>query len=90
MVRDGRIRHADVSSLHGPAEWIPFRRRNLANGLFRGCPLASRIHRLRPLIDCGLADGLVLAAVTGLVVLVWAIDATDQPEQHCGVKKNGR
>src|SRR5262249_55141788 len=77
------------------AAWVPYRRRSLANGLVQGAACVGIA--VTPLLFGGLIDGVgwplafvVLAGVTGLLVLVWSIDATDRPEQHAGVNEGER
>lgn len=77
------------------AAWVPFRRRSMANGLVQAAACVGI--SVTPLLFGTLIKWLnwplaflVLATVTGLVVLVWAVYATDRPDQHSGVNASER
>jgi MFS family permease len=78
------------ASAQAIAHWLPFRRRGWANGLVQGSALLG-------IASTPLAVGtliawygwpqtfLILAVGTGLLTIVWALDAADRPEQHPAV-----
>ncbi|HJT77588.1 MAG TPA: MFS transporter, partial [Gemmataceae bacterium] len=78
------------ASAHAIARWLPLGRRCWANGLVQGSACVGIA--ATPLVFGNLIDWLgwplafqVLAAVTVLLALVWALYATDRPAQHRGV-----
>ena len=77
------------------SQWIPFRRRGWANGLIQGS--ASLGIASVPLVVSTLIiwfdwpqTFLILAVGTGLLTILWALYATDHPEQHHGVNSAER
>ncbi|HEX5270423.1 MAG TPA: MFS transporter, partial [Gemmataceae bacterium] len=77
------------AAAHAVGHWIPFRRRGWANGLVQGSALLGIAST--PLVVGTLIAWfdwpqtfLVLAVGTGLLTIVWALYATDRPEQHPG------
>jgi len=78
------------ASAHAIAQWLPFRRRGWANGLVQGSAVVGIAST--PLVVGTLIEWfdwpqtfLVLAIGTALLTVVWALYATDRPEQHPGV-----
>jgi MFS family permease len=78
------------AAAHAIAGWLPFRRRGWANGLVQGSALLGIAST--PLVVGTLIAWfdwpqtfLILAVGTGLLTIVWALYATDRPEQHPGV-----
>jgi MFS family permease len=77
------------ASAQAVAHWLPFRRRGWANGLVQGSAvlgIASTPFVVGSLIDWfdWPQTFLILAVGTGLLTIVWALYATDRPEQHPG------
>ena len=78
------------AAAHAVAHWLPFRRRGWANGLVQGSALLGIAST--PLVVGTLIAWfdwpqtfLILAVGTGLLTIVWALYATDRPEQHPAV-----
>jgi MFS transporter, ACS family, D-galactonate transporter len=78
------------AAAHAVAQWLPFRRRGWANGLVQGSALLGIAST--PLVVGTLIEWfdwpqtfLILAVGTGLLTIVWALYATDRPEQHPAV-----
>jgi MFS family permease len=77
------------AAAHAIAQWLPFRRRGLANGLVQASAvvgIASTSLVVGTLIDWfdWPQTFLIVAVATGLLTIVWAWYATDRPEQHPG------
>jgi MFS family permease len=78
------------AAAHAIAHWLPFRRRGWANGLVQGSAVVGIAST--PLVVGTLIEWfdwpqtfLILAVGTGLLTIVWALYATDRPEQHPAV-----
>jgi MFS family permease len=77
------------AAAHAVAHWLPFRRRGWANGLVQGSAVVGIAST--PLVVSTLIAWfdwpqtfLILAVGTGLLTIIWALYATDRPEQHPG------
>jgi MFS family permease len=77
------------AAAHAIAGWVPFHRRNWANGLVQAAACLGIA--ATPLFFGKLIDWfdwpqafLILAVLTSLVTMLWAAYATDRPEQHAG------
>jgi MFS family permease len=83
------------AAAHAVAAWLPFRRRGWANGLVQGSALLGIAST--PLVVGTLIAWfnwpqtfLILAVGTSLLTIVWALYATDRPEQHPAVNPEER
>jgi MFS family permease len=80
------------AAAHAVGCWLPFRRRGWANGLVQGSALLGIAST--PLVVGTLISWfdwpqtfLILAIGTALLTIVWALYATDRPEQHAAVNR---
>jgi len=78
------------ASAQSIAHWLPFRQRGWANGLVQGS--AALGIASTPLVVGSLISWVdwpqtffLVAVATGLVAILWALYATDRPEQHPAV-----